>query len=414
MKRSVSVIFCLLFSSVLFSQEIVEFRSTGRKGHYNESGLLKKWPENGPDVILKIEGIGKGFSQPVVADGKIFVTGIKKDTTDILSAYDFNGKLLWETPYGRSWIRTYPDSRSTPTWQNGKLYVSSGTGQLSCIDAVSGEITWQVDAVDKYGGQVHLHGDAESPLIAGDLIVYAVGGTEISMVALNKNDGSLVWKAESPGGTKSYASPVLINHNGQNIILALTTDDLIAVRQSDGKILWSYDMKQYHVKEQGTGAHTNPPFYHDGCILIASGYDHPAVKLKLSEDGQSVTLLWKNEIMDTHLGGMVLADGNIYSSNWQHNTRGKWLSVNWETGETNWETEWKNKGSVIYADGLIYIFDEKEGNVALVEPSPESLKIISTFRVAEGEGPYWAHPAVYDKKLFIRHGDVLLVYNLQS
>ncbi|MDD4109210.1 MAG: PQQ-like beta-propeller repeat protein [Prolixibacteraceae bacterium] len=412
--RYISFIFCFLYSTVLFSQEVVEFRGTGRTGHYDETGLLKKWPDTGPEVIMKIEGIGKGFSQPVCAEDKIFVTGIKKDTIDILSAYDFDGRLLWETPYGRSWIRTYPDSRSTPTYQNGKLFVSSGTGQLICISASTGEVLWNVDAVDKYGGMVHKHGDAECPLIAGDLVVYAVGGEQNAMVAFDKNNGSMVWTTESLGGAKSYSSPVLINHNGFNIILLLTTDDLIAVNPADGKIFWSYDMKQYHLLEQGSGAHTNPPLYHDGHVLIASGYDHPAVKLLISRDGKSVYLVWKNDIMDTHLGGMVLAGGNIYSSNWQHNTRGKWVSVNWETGATNWETQWHNKGSVICADGLIYIFDEKEGNVALVEPSPENMKIISTFRVTDGEGPYWAHPAIYNKKLFIRHGNVLMIYNLEA
>ena len=130
MKIVLTILFFFHTISV-FSQDLVEFRGEGRTGHYNETGLLKKWPESGPEVLLTIENVGKGFSQPVFAENKIFMTGIKKDTTDILSAYNLKGELLWETPYGRSWTASYIDSRSTPTYEKGKLYVCSGTGQVS-------------------------------------------------------------------------------------------------------------------------------------------------------------------------------------------------------------------------------------------------------------------------------------------
>src|SRR6056297_314047 len=109
MKYSLFIV-VLFFSIDLFSQEIVEFRGINRTGHFNETGLLKEWPDNGPQMVLEIEGIGKGYSHPVVVNDVIFVTGIKEDTTDVLSAYNFSGDLLWETPYGRSWIRSYSDS----------------------------------------------------------------------------------------------------------------------------------------------------------------------------------------------------------------------------------------------------------------------------------------------------------------
>jgi len=398
----------------LFSQEVVEFRGTGRSGHFNETGLLKQWPSNGPEVWLKIEGIGKGFSHPIVADNNIFVTGIKEDTMDVLSAYDLKGKLIWETVYGHSWTRTYIDSRSTPTFESGKLFVSSGTGQVNCIDAKTGKIIWQVDAIKKYDGEIYKHGDAECILALKDFVIYTTGGEKNTLIALNKTDGSLVWKTKSLGGGKSYASPVIINHNGRDIILAQTAENLIAVNPTNGEILWHYNLIRYHLHAQGVGANTNPPLYSEGAIFVTSGYNHPGIKLALSDDGTSVAEIWKNDTIDTHIGGVVLVNGNLYGSNWQNNSKGRWTSVNWETGRTNWETEWHNKGSVIYADGMLYFFEEKSGNIALVEPSPEKLKIISTFKIKEGEGPYWAHPAIYNGKLYIRHGDVLMVYNIKA
>ncbi len=400
-------------STCLFSQEIVQFRGVNRTGIYHETGLLKEWPEDGPELLLEIEGVGKGYSQPIYADGKIFITGIKKDTTDILSAYNLKGELLWETPYGRAWTASYIDSRSTPTYENGKLYVSSGTGQLNCIDAKTGKINWQVDVIKKYHGEIYKHGDAECPALTENAVLFTAGG-ENTLVALDKKDGSLIWKDKSIGGTKAYASPLVINHNGIKIILAQTTDNLIAINPENGEIWWSYNLIQYHKHSQGVGAQTNPPIYKDGEIFVTSGYNHPGILFSLSEDGRSVSVKWKNETIDTHFGGVVLIDGNLYGSNWENNANGKWVSVNWDTGKTNWETEWYNKGSIISADGMLYLYEEKWGNVALVEPSPDELKIISTFKLKKGAGPHWAHPAIYDGKLFIRHGSVLMVYDIND
>jgi outer membrane protein assembly factor BamB len=396
------------------TQELVEFRGEGRCGVYPSVNLLKSWPTNVPKQILKISGFGKGYSQPIFAGGKIFITGIKHDTLDVLSAFDLRGKLLWESVYGRAWIRTYPESRSTPTFFENKIYTLSGTGQLSCFEAETGKFIWKVDASEKYKGEIYKHGEAEAPLVFGKLVVYTTGGEENTMVAINKDTGSLVWKAKSLGGAKSYASPVLINFHGKKIILTQTSKNLIAINAEDGNILWSYDLIQYHKEESGIGAQANPPIYYNGEIFVASGYNHPGLLFTLAPDGNSIKLKWENKDIDTHHGGDVLIDGNLYGANWQDNARGNWVSVNWETGKTNWEQKWINKGSTISADGMLYFFEEKSGNVALVKPSPEKLDIVGTFRISGGDGPYWAHPAIYDGKLFIRHGDVLLIYSVKA
>jgi len=412
--KFIFILFFFFATPALFSQEITEFRGIQRTGHFNETGLLKQWPAGGPKLILKIEGFGKGYSHPILIDEIIYVTGIKHDTLDVLSTYNLKGELLWETPYGRSWTKSYTDSRSTPTFENGKIYVSSGTGQVNCMDAKTGKIIWRVDAIKNYKGEIYNHGDAENPLLVGDLVVFTTGGEETTMVAFRKTDGSLVWKTKSLGGSKSYASPVVIQHNGISIILAQTAENLIAINPENGEIIWHYNLIQFHLLQQGVGANTNPPLYFNNEIFVTSGYDHPGIKLALSDDGKSVQEAWKNDTIDTHHGGVVLVDGNLYGSNWQNNSKGRWVSVNWETGRTNWETEWFNKGSTIYADGMLYIYEEKSGNVALVEPSPENLKIRCTFKVTEGEGPHWSHPAIYDRKLFIRHGNALMVYDIKK
>ena len=134
----------------------------------------------------------------------------------------------------------------------------------------------------------------------------------------------------------------------------------------------------------------------------------------LAEDGKSVSLKWSNDVLDTHHGGLVLINGNIYGSNTENNSMGRWASVDWETGKTNWELEWFCKGSIIAADGLLYLYEERRGNLALVNPDTEGLDIISSFQATAGKGPHWAHPSIYNGMLLIRHGSVLLVYDIRA
>lgn len=398
----------------VFGQEIAQWRGPSRDGIFPGKDLLKKWPEAGPRLILQIGDIGKGYSEPVVYKDVIYVTGIKKDTMDMVSAYDSSGKLLWEQVYGHAWPNTYPDSRGTPTIQNDKIYLISGMGSLCCLDARNGNILWSQDAQNQFKGETHRWGIAESVLLTDQAAIYVTGGEETSVVAFDKTTGKLLWKAKSLGGTRAYASPSLIERNGMRIILALTANDLIGINALNGDILWNFNLIQFHLGESGKGSNTNTPIYHDGEIFVTSGYDHPATMFSLSEDGHSVSLKWKNDTMDTHLGGIVLIDGNLYGTNWQNNAKGQWVSLNWKTGKTNWVKDWFTKGSIISADGMLYCYEEKGGNVALVQPDASDFKIISTFKVESGEGPYWAHPAIYDGKLYLRHGNILLIYNIKA
>jgi hypothetical protein len=404
----------LLLCSPVHGQEIAQFRGPSRDGIYPETGLLKKWPEAGPKLELQIIGIGKGYSQPVVYKGVIYITGIQQDTLDVISAYDLKGKLLWNKVYGHAWANSYPGNRCTPTIYNDKIYLVGGMGVVCCLDVNDGRIMWTQDAQNQFEGKYHDWGIAESVLLTDQAAIYVTGGELTSVVAFDKITGNLLWKTKSLGGLRAYASSLLIERNGLKIIVAQTGNDLIGINSLDGGILWNFNLLPYQTTKMGKGVNTNMPIYHDGKILWTSGYDHPAILFSLSEDGRSVNLKWKNDTLDTHHGGDVLIDGNIYGTNWEGNSKGRWVSLNWESGKTNWIKDWFTKGSIISADGLLYCFEEKGGNVALVQPDVSDFKLISTFRIEGGEGPYWAHPAIYDGKLYLRHGNILLIYSIKA
>ena len=79
-----------------------------------------------------------------------------------------------------------------------------------------------------------------------------------------------------------------------------------------------------------------------------------------------------------------------------------------------WITDWFNKGAVISADGMLYIIEEKSGNVGLLKPDSEKFNLVSSFTITKGEGPYWSHPVIDKGRFFVRHGDYLAVYSIKA
>ena len=414
MQKLISILFLsVLFSGNLFSQDLIEWRGVGRTGIYPDKNLLKSWPETGPKKILELNEIGNGYSSPVLYKNVIYVTG-RKDTMDVISAFDINGNKRWETVYGRAWNRTYQETRSTPTIENNLIYLVSGMGEVVCVDASTGKLNWSVDANTEFQGEPHRWGIAESVAISDKAVFYITGGEETSVVALNKTDGKLLWKSKSLGGPRAYASSVIIEKAGMKILLAQTANDLMAIDTENGEIIWSYDLTQHHPGQSGKGGNTNTPLFYHNEIFITSGYDHAAIMLKLADDWRSVSLKWTNPDFDTHMGGVVKVGDSVFGSNWQNNSKGNWICVDWNTGKTNYETTWFTKGPIISADGMLYCQEEKSGNIALVKSDPEKFEVVSSLKIEKGEGPYWAHPTIYDGKLLVRHGEYMAVYDLRN
>ncbi|MEA3224572.1 MAG: hypothetical protein U9Q07_01385, partial [Planctomycetota bacterium] len=182
---------------------------------------------------------------------------------------------------------------------------------------------------------------------------------------------------------------------------------------NDGRLVWRVP----YPAPSDTGAIT--PVYHDGCLYVTSvvnrGITTAGTMFQLSEDGTSVKQKWNDQTLDCQHGGVVLVDGYLYGSNWYDNTKGDWICLDWDSGEVIYKATWNNnKGSIIYADKMLYCYGEKTGEVALARASPKGFEITGTFGVTPGAGKHWAHPAISDGRLYIRHGDVLMAYDIKG
>jgi outer membrane protein assembly factor BamB len=409
MKKIPAFLLVLLFSINAFPQLLGQWRGLDRSGVYPETGLLTEWPKDGPPLLWSTTNLPAGHSSATVIGDTIYITGTA-DTNEVLLALNHKGAILWQTPYGRAWKKNYKQSRATPTVDGGKIYISTGVGDLACVSAEEGKVIWQAKAFEDFEGTCGWWGLAESVLIHKDKVFINTGGKKTAIVAYDKNDGRLAWQSETLSDKASMASPLLIDRGGKRQIVSLSEKYIFGVDPDNGKIVWKFDFGALMFKENN---HAITPLYENGRLYVTSGYDHQSVMLQLSEDASSVSLLWTNGVLDAHIGGVVKIGNCIYGSNFLSPTSGNWVCVDWQTGQVKWETPWICKGSIIAADGRLYCYEEKTGNLALVKPSPEKFDLVSSLKVPFGSGPYYAHPVIKNGVLYLRHGEALLAYDIK-
>ena len=411
------IVFIPLFLIILVNidAQIYQFRGPERDGKFPESGLLKVWPESGPGLLLEYEGIGDGWSS-VISDGTYIYASGKKDSMDYLTCLDFEGNLNWQVAYGKAWNGSFPNTRSTPTIEGDRIYIISGMGELVCLNTETGDINWKINVDKDYHTEWHVWGVAESPLIVEDKVICSPAGVLTTFVAFDKLTGKEIWKTPSTDGQRSYVSPVLRTFGGREYILGASASDFFIVDPVNGEIKSSYkyfDSTLWKWQPKGI-IWANSPVVKGNMIFLSIGYDYPAKMLKVSDDATKIEEVYTSNLMDNHHHGLIELNGYIYGSYWIHNNAGNWACIKWDTGETMYDEEWYSKGEMVYADGLIYVYNEKSGHVGLVQPDPSGFNVISEFKIENGKGPHWSHPYIFDGKLFLRHGDVLLVYNLKG
>ena len=395
--------------------QIYQFRGPDRDGKYPETGLLKEWPDGGPELLLAYEGIGDGWSS-VISNGQYIYASGKNGTMDQLTCIDFEGNLKWQVPYGKGWDQSYPNTRGTPTIEGDRIYIISGYGELVCLNAETGEINWKIDVDGDYQADWHDWGVAESPLIVDDKVICSPASAVATFVAFDKISGKEIWKSQGTDGQRSYVSPILRKFNGRDYILGASASDLYIVDPENGDLKASYkyfDSSLWEWQPRGM-IWANSPVVKGNMIFLSIGYDYPAKMLRVNDDVSSIEEVWTSNLLDNHHHGLIELDGYLYGSYWIHNNAGAWACLDWNTGKVMYDQEWNSKGELVFADGLFYVYIEKTGDVALVRPDPTGFKVISSFKVEKGRGPHWSHPYIFDGKMFMRHGDALMVYNLKA
>jgi len=378
-----------------------QWRGPNRDGLSKETGLLKQWPTEGPPLVWKAAGAGRGYSSFSLANGKLFTMGLRGDREFVIAFDVATGKEAWATahPSGAFHNDRGDGPRGTPTVDGDRVYALGGNGDLSVLDAGTGKIVWTKNILREFGARNITWGISESPLIVGNKLLVNAGGPGASIVALNKNDGSLIWKSQSDKAGYSSAIPVEINRVPQ--VVFFTQERAVGLDLKDGRLLWEYARPSNNVANAAT------PVARGNRVFISSDYGTGGGVVEIKPDGTAQEI-WFSKDMRNHHSSSVLVGDHLYGFSSSILT-----AIKFDTGEIAWRDRSVGKGSLVYADGRLYCFSE-QGVIGLVEATPTGYVEKGRFRIQQGELPTWTHPVVAGGRLYIRDQDTIYAYDVRQ
>ncbi len=389
-----------------------QWRGPERSGLSKETGLLKTWPAEGPKLAWTARKLGEGHATPSVAKGRIFGMGLRAGDEVVWALDEKTGKEIWSARIAAvsqlEGTQGGNGSRATPAVSGAQIYALGVGGDLACLNVSDGAVRWKKSLVTDFGGRVPTWGYSESALVDGDNVIVTPGGDAAPLVALDKKTGAVVWKAQVPGGGRvAYASAIAADVDGQRQIIQFLAGGVVGLEAKSGKLLWRYDAP---ANRQGINCST--PIYRDKYVFAASAYQHGGGLAKLTAGAggaMAAEEVYFTRQMQNHHGGMVLVGDYLYGFDNSNLT-----CLEWKTGKVMWSDRSVGKGSVSYADGLLYCRSER-GPVALVEANPK--EYVEKARLEQPErstSPSWPYPVIANGKLYLRDQDVLLCYDIKQ
>jgi outer membrane protein assembly factor BamB len=288
------------------------------------------------------------------------------------------------------------------------LYALGSNGDLVCLN-LDGKEIWRKDLRKDFSGKPGKWAYAESPLIDGETLVVSPGGSTATIVALHKKSGDLVWQSAVPEGDEAgYASVMPVEAGGLKQYVQFLSKGLVGVDAKTGKFLWRYDKTA-----KNSPANIPTPVVQNEFVYSAAGRSGGGlVQLKLTGSTVQADEVYFTPKLPTAIGGAVLLDGNLYGTNLQG-----LLCADLKTGDLKWQERGVGAGSVLLADGRLYVHGEN-GEVALVEATPEAYREKGRFTPPEppkkGPGKAWAYPVVANGQLYVREMGTVWCFDVKE
>ena len=406
--KSKSVVLAAVVSLFAFAAQALaqgeanwpQWRGPNRDGISKETGLLKQWPAQGPSLVWKASGAGRGYSSFSIANGRLYTMGLRGDREFVIALDIANGKEVWATPHGGAFRNDRGDGpRGTPTIDGDRLYALGGNGDLSCLEARTGKVVWTKNVLREFGGSNIQWGISESPLVMGNKVLVNAGGRNASIVALNKDNGAVIWKSQSDEA--GYSSAIPLQVNGGTQVVFFTHDRALGLDVNDGKLLWEYGKPANNVANVAT------PIARGNRVFISSDYGTGGGVVEIKADGRAQEVYFTKDMRNHHSSSVLVGD-YLYGFSSSVLT-----AMKFDTGEIAWRDRSVGKGSLVYADGNLYCFSEN-GVVGLVEATPTGYHEKGRFRIQQGELPTWTHPVVAGGRLYLRDQDTIYAFDVKQ
>ena len=377
-----------------------QWRGPNRDGISKETGLLKQWPAEGPPLAWKASGAGRGYSSFSISNGKLYTMGVRGDREFVIAFDVATGKEAWATPHGSVFRNDRGDGpRGTPTIDGDRVYALGGAGDLSALDARTGKIAWSKNILQEFGASNITWGISESPLVLGNKVLVNAGGRDASIVALNKANGSVIWKSQSDEA--GYSSAIPVNVNGITQVVFFTASRAVGLDSKDGRLLWEYERPSNNTANAAT------PIVRANRVFISSDYGTGGGVVEITPDNKAREIYFTKDMRNHHSSAVLIGD-YLYGFSASVLT-----AMKFDTGEIAWKDRSVGKGSLVYADGNLYCLSEN-GVVGLVEASPTGYKEKGRFRIPQDSLPTWAHPVVVGGRLYLRDQDTIYAYDVRQ
>jgi outer membrane protein assembly factor BamB len=382
-----------------------QWRGPNRNSVSTETGLLQQWPADGPPVQWTATGIGKGYGSLATQGDRIFVQGSAGNQSIIYSLDRTTGKNVWSKALGAAGDNDRgPGPRGTPTLDGDRVYALSENGDLVCLKAADGSAVWQRNILREFRGRNIDWLISESPLIDGDRVIVTPGGSNATLVALDKMTGRTIWTSAGLSDAAGYASPIIADVQGVRTVMTLTSRGAVGVRAADGRLMWRYD------RVANSTANIATPVVSENKAFFTSDYGSGAALLELTAQSGEVHAreVYFTRDMQNHHGGVVLVDGYVYGF-----SNAILTCLEFATGKVMWRHRSVGKGSLTYADSQLYLLGE-DNVVGLAAASATGYTEHGRFRIADQGYPSWSHPVVSGGYLYIRNQGTLTAYDIRK
>jgi outer membrane protein assembly factor BamB len=384
-----------------------QWRGSLRDGVSNETGLLQSWPEGGPKLLWQAEGLGKGWSCPIVHRGTIYITGDDGENL-VITALGTDGEKKWETANGEAWHRSYPGARAACTIASGTLYHVNAHGRVAALNPADGKEQWSVNMLERFGAKNVTWAISENLLIDGERVIVTPAGDKALVAALNRKTGETIWATDPIDGEKAgYASPILVKDGDKRLLIGYTNPHAWVVDADTGKLQWKSSLKTRW------GAAVATPVFGAGGVAIQAPDGPGTTMFTLAGEKR-----WHAEL-DTLTGSGVYRDGVLYANGCKASKTLHALDM--KTGAVKYDlprfSDLKKpnhaSSALIWADNRLYGLFE-DGHAALLNPKSDGFEVVGKMRLVEPKRhDVWAHPVLLDGRLYLRYHGTLYCYDVK-
>lgn len=403
----VSLIVLSMASSVTSAQDWPQWRGANRDGKV--SGFIA--PSEWPDTLKQNWSIsvGLGDASPIVAGDRLYVFTRQGGEEVVLCLNKNDGKQIWRNAYEAEAIsgpdaREHSGPRSTPVVAEGKIVTLGVVGDLSCLDAETGEVVWRKKDYPNSYPKFHI---AMSPIIVdGKCIAHLGKEDQGAVVAYDLVTGEPKWKWDSDG--PAYASPVLMSVDGGKQLVVQASENLVGLSLADGKLLW-----EVSTPVQGRFFYNSATPIVDGSTVFFTGQGSGTKAIAIAKQDQEYVVkdLWSNQDMGTSYNTPVLRDGRLYGLS-VSGRDGSLFCLDAKTGKTLWTDTNRYPTFCSVLDlGSALLALPSSADLIFYRPDGESYEELAKYKVSETA--VYAHPLVMGNVIFVKDRENLIRYSLQ-